>query len=235
MSDYEPPMPIMKAVAASISQDTEQNSRTRDEQVANLVEALSDEVWLPDHKSYCEKMLAEAEARGAAEAVLKMSFSTEQKAIEERKAGKRGEAFWRVCLINALTDPEGRSNEEAQSHIDLLISEFKQIGAEEQRRKDAEASDEAIDEVMAERDNAEEFIRKFAERVLGHSVEWSSSYGFGSAFIDVADRVAALEARVKELEAVISAMRPGSVRTTIHSPTRFMDDARAALTREGGV
>lgn len=50
-----------------MTQNTEQNMRTRDEQVADLVEALSDEVWVPDHKSYCEKMILEAEARGAEE------------------------------------------------------------------------------------------------------------------------------------------------------------------------
>ena len=50
-----------------MTQNTEQNVRTREEQVADLVEALSDEVWVPDHKSYCEKMILEAEARGAEE------------------------------------------------------------------------------------------------------------------------------------------------------------------------
>ncbi|MBS1035027.1 hypothetical protein [Gluconobacter cerinus] len=121
-----------------MTQNTEQNVRTREEQISMMAEFIRTgpsgkglEGWLSAH-------IRSAEARGRAEAVLKMAFSTEQKAIEERKAGKRGEAFWRVCLINALTDLEGWNNKEARSHIDLLISKFKEVGAEEQRRKDAE-------------------------------------------------------------------------------------------------
>ena len=52
----------------------------------------------------------------------------------------------------------------------------------------------------------------------------------------------ALEARVKELEGEreglvrqLQALRPGKVRPVIHSPTRFMDDSRAALKRDGGL
>lgn len=114
----------------------EEKVRTREEQVREYFSPNRDclDITLDDF----EYTLDEAEARGAAEAVLKMTFATERQAIEDQKAGKRGEAFWRLCLINALTDPEGWDNEEAQSHIDLLISEFKEVGAEEQRRKDAE-------------------------------------------------------------------------------------------------
>ncbi|MFT9381112.1 hypothetical protein [Gluconobacter sp. P5B12] len=158
--------------------------------------------------------------------------------------------------IYRLLSDEYRAGIDARALQHILEAEAR--GAEEQRRKDAEASDEALDEVMVERDNAEEFIGKFAERVLGHSVEWSSSYGFGSAFIDVADHVDALEAEIaslKEAEQLARAdaeaskarvkVLEGICRHVVWTEeehglgSRGHDSAvqvaRAALTREGGV
>lgn len=118
-----------------MTQNTEQNVRTREEQVFQFGNDLID---LRGRKpcteySIAKRHILEAEARGAAEAVLKMAFSTEQQAIEERKAGKRGEAFWRIVLTTALHEPEEYSRDEAQSCIDRIFREVKSIGAAEVR------------------------------------------------------------------------------------------------------
>jgi len=86
------------------------------------------------------------------------------------------------------------------------ILEAEARGAAEQRQKD----DPEFEKIVAERDDAEDFIRKMAEAVLGEVVEWSNVYGFQNALNDVSERifflekditnVTALEARVKELE-----------------------------------
>ncbi|MCW2264112.1 hypothetical protein M2305_000059 [Gluconobacter cerinus] len=101
-------------------------------------------------------------------------------------------------MVRFIRTSRGRETLEWFLREHIRLAEAR--GAEEQRRKDAATSDEALEEMTVERDNAEEFIRKFAERVLGHSVEWSSSYGFGAAFVDVADRVDALEAEIASLK-----------------------------------
>lgn len=121
--------------------------------------------------------------------------------------------------------------------VHRIFDEVRAYGAAEQRRKDAATSDEALEEMTVERDNAEEFIRKFAERVLGHSVEWSSSYGFGAAFVDVADRVDALEAEIADLKKALrhvtwTASEYGLGKIGHESA---VNRARAALTREEGV
>lgn len=77
MSDYEPPMPIMKAVAASISQSTGQNVRKRAEQDGQVQEMHADMVKAvcgrrsdyPEDvfRAYLKRHILEAEARGAAE------------------------------------------------------------------------------------------------------------------------------------------------------------------------
>ncbi|WP_408872924.1 hypothetical protein [Gluconobacter roseus] len=118
-----------------------------------------------------------------------------------------------------------------------VVHEAEARGAAEQRRKDAEGQ-EPVGYVSH---GGLEYLAS------GKGMRVQNLYGYPDNTWPVPlytrpANVAALEARVKELEGErdalkkqIQAMNPGSARPVIHSPTRFMDDSRAALTREGGV
>ncbi|MBF0858820.1 hypothetical protein HKD24_06280 [Gluconobacter sp. LMG 31484] len=108
-------------------------------------------------------------------------------------------------------------------------------GAAEQRRKDAEGN------------NPRFFIQHDGGGLWEYTQEdWLADDYYTPenkfVFFDRPANVAALEARIAELEAeklqlkaYISAIHPGSLRAVIHAPTRFMDDNRPALTLEGAV
>ncbi|CDG39590.1 MULTISPECIES: hypothetical protein [Asaia] len=111
----------------------------------------------------------------------------------------------RMCQLFHFPDADAL-NVTSASIITRNILEAEARGAAEQRRKD----EPEFEKIIAERDEAEDFIRKMAETVLGEEVEWSNVYGFQNALNDVSERifflekdtanVTALEARVKELE-----------------------------------
>ncbi|MDR6181996.1 hypothetical protein [Asaia bogorensis] len=115
----------------------------------------------------------------------------------------------RMCQLFHFPDADAL-NVTSASIITRNILEAEARGAAEQRRKD----EPEFEKIIAERDEAEDFIRKMAETVLGEAVEWSNVYGFQNALNDVSERifflekdtanVAALEDRVKELEAQLA-------------------------------
>ncbi|NVN02173.1 MULTISPECIES: hypothetical protein [Asaia] len=135
--------------------------------------------------------------------------------------------------------------------LETALKEAEARGAAEQRRKD----EPEFEKIISERDDAEDFIRKMAETALGESVEWSNVYGFQNALNDVSERifflekdtanVAALEARVKELEVASREYLEaqdimqskgilGASKDDFLRRNKARDELRAAAIREGG-
>ncbi|MBF0858199.1 hypothetical protein HKD24_03095 [Gluconobacter sp. LMG 31484] len=167
-----------------MTQNTEQKVRTRHEQIADLVEALSDEVWLPDHKSYCERMLMEAESRGTA---------------EQRRKDAEGYLFY-----NRDTGTEYLPYHPVESG----------------ECTDAENIREATrSELLSE--------------LQGAWVSWKEDRAEKDK---IAANVAALEARVKELEEALGKIEYASRKDSLSETERLESVravVRAALKREG--
>lgn len=169
MSDYEPPMPIMKAVAASISQSTGQNVRTLREQDGQVQEMHADMVKAvcsrrsdyPEDvfRAYLKRHIVEAEARGAAE--------------QRRKdaEGSRSVHQWRLTAddewVNAvdLVELEQVRNVYPNSETRTLYTRPANVAALEARIAELQAENNHQRTQILEFRNDDRRIRLAAERV----------------------------------------------------------------------
>ena len=114
--------------------------------------------------------------------------------------------------------------------IPLALAEAEARGAAEQRRKDAEGQEPVGYALRPEMELRKAF--NVWPSPMATRTDWNVPlYSHPANVAALEGRIAELEGKRERLKREIQAMHPGSVRQVIHSPTRFMDDTRAALTK----
>lgn len=236
MSDYEPPMPIMKAVAASISQNTEQNVRTRDEQIDALAKAigpekiyrlLSDE-YRAEINACAKRHILEAEARGAA---------------KEREVARKGHTpfGWadktemRVNMPFACW-PKPPSNDPRLTiplftrpanvaALEARIAELTE--AEQLARADAEASKARVKVLEVENNTLKTRVINAAENLLSIETPCMKGDNFAVTICSYFEDC--------EGETCDNGWHEGATKAYEEIKDAVLQHFRAALTREGGV
>ncbi|GBR06332.1 hypothetical protein GCM10007207_19980 [Asaia siamensis] len=187
------------------------------------------------------RIFDEVRAFGHSEAALAFAYRNEEAMARDAEKGIKGEPYWRRYMQAVFEDPSIASEEEALECVETIIREFKQIGAAEQRRKDAEGAElvawclmtadgQIINGIHEEKHQAETYRHRKASDTLTPLYTRPAS-------------VTALEDRVKELEGVNKAWsdaaanaltwlengRQANARDELKAAQR-----RAAAIREGG-
>ncbi|WP_029606395.1 hypothetical protein [Kozakia baliensis] len=82
------------------------------------------------------------------------------------------------------------AKQDTSSHLRMNATHWRYSYGPESEQEDYDA---ALEQVIIERDEAEEFLTKVCEEVLGRDVEWSNGYGYQSALNDVSEHMHIIE------------------------------------------